>query len=135
MPESAIKEVKVLMRLSSITDSLMAALMVETDDDLVVASSVGMDDEGRERIQFKREEEIYKEIFGERKILFLKSLHINIRDLDDRIPKEYEDFLSGILYIPVETEGLGGYVFLGLKNNGEDISYYMNLIHDVFSKH
>jgi hypothetical protein len=133
MPSSVIKDVKILMRLSSITDSLMAALLVESEGVLKVFSSVGMEDQGKEMIQFSLEDEVYQELFKTRRIVMEKKARIGFKDLDDRIPAQYDDFISGVLYLPIMVDQGLGYVFLGLKNSQNSISDYISALKKAFS--
>ena len=133
MPSSVIKDVKILMRLSSITDSLMAALLVESEDGLKVASSVGMEDQGKEMLRFSPTDEVYEELFKTRRVVMEKKARIGFKDLDDRIPAHYDDFISGVLYLPVMVDQGPGYIFLGLKGNQNSIPDYITALKKAFT--
>jgi hypothetical protein len=133
MPSSVIKDVKILMRLSSITDSLMAALLVESDGELKVTSSVGMEDQGKEMLRFSTADEVYLELFQKRQIVMEKRARIGFKDLDDKIPAAYDDFISGVLYLPAMVDQGPGYIFLGLKGSQNSISDYIEALKKAFS--
>ena len=134
LPEDSTEDDQLLMRLGALVDAPMGALLVEEEASLGIVSSVGMDGGSCEKITFKKEEEVYQEIFENRKILLQKSLKTQIEDLDRRIPDEFHNVLSGLIYIPVVTENRNGYVILGLIENDKNILYYMNLIYNFFKQ-
>ena len=62
-----------------------------------------------------------------------KKARIGFKDLDDKIPAQYDDFISGVLYLPVMVDQGLGYVFLGLKNSQNSISDYITALKKAFS--
>lgn len=110
---------KSLMGLSKQFHAICGVMMAGSQSGMETEYTVGLDDESASRLSVAQDEDVWKQWFSKRQIVFVPDLSSSLYAEKTR-HVEYRHVKSG-LFIPVLRGGSRSYVFLGFKEAPQDL--------------
>ena len=128
----SMSEFKSLMKISRRLDALSCGFLVENEKRLELSMSIGLHDAITQKFSLDRKSPLYKHIFSNQRILYVKGPESGIELLDKNIGLIDKKYLKASLYVPIRFQDQHAYLFLGFKSNDNEFSELLsNILEEI----